>query len=134
MRCKDCGHDKPPDEFPRDRRSRSGRGSRCKACHNARNRATIKRLYGDTRHYHYRQKYGISRAEFDDMVDAQGGLCAICRRRPATQVDHDHDTGKVRGILCLHCNAGLGALKDQERLVWAAIDYLHPVPLQEWAS
>jgi Recombination endonuclease VII len=58
------------------------------------------------------------------MISAQGGLCAACKKNPATQVDHDHKTGKVRGILCLNCNAALGALKDDPRLVWEAIDYL----------
>ena len=66
------------------------------------------------------------------MIADQGGMCLICQARRATQVDHDHKSGKVRGILCLHCNAGLGALKDDPKLVWAAVDYLHPVPVEEW--
>lgn len=69
---------------------------------------------------------GIGRDDFERMKAAQGGLCPICRRREATQVDHDHDTGKVRGILCLNCNAGIGALRDDPRLVYEAVDYLSP--------
>lgn len=126
MRCPDCGVEKDPSMFPRDRSAKSGSKSYCKPCHNARTRATIKRLHGDTRHYHYRQKYGIGRDDFERMKAAQGGLCPICRRREATQVDHDHDTGKVRGILCLNCNAGIGALRDDPRLVYEAVDYLSP--------
>jgi hypothetical protein len=61
------------------------------------------------------------------MIEAQGGLCAVCKKRPATQVDHDHKTKKVRGIVCLNCNAAMGALKDDVRLVWEAIHYL-----EEW--
>ena len=134
MKCADCGRDKHPEEFPRNRRMKSGRGSYCKPCHNARNRATIKRLHGDSRHYHYRGKYGISREDFDRLKAEQGGLCPICRRREATQVDHDHSTGKVRAILCLQCNAGLGALRDDVRLLYEAIDYLSPIPLDELCS
>jgi hypothetical protein len=61
------------------------------------------------------------------MIKVQGGVCACCKTRPATQVDHDHKTGKVRGIVCLNCNAAMGALKDDVRLVWEAIHYL-----EEW--
>jgi hypothetical protein len=76
------------------------------------------------RPYHLKRRYGITEAQFDEMVNQQGGLCAACKKRPATQVDHDHQTGRVRGILCLNCNAALGAFKDDPRIVWAAIEYL----------
>jgi hypothetical protein len=88
--------------------------------------------FGNHRNYKLIQKYGITETEFDSILEDQGGLCAICLKRPGTQVDHDHKTGKVRGILCLKCNAGLGALKDNLQLVWSAVDYLHPLPAEEW--
>ena len=46
------------------------------------------------------------------MITDQGGLCPICRKRPAVHVDHDHKTDKVRAILCEMCNGGLGQFKD----------------------
>jgi hypothetical protein len=58
------------------------------------------------------------------MIRAQGGLCALCKTNPATQVDHDHKTGRVRGILCLHCNAGMGAFHDDPAIIERAIRYL----------
>lgn len=131
MRCTACGEEKAPADFPRNRGRPSGRGIYCKPCHNARTRGFIRKKYGDTRHYHYRQKYGIGRDDFERLKANQGGLCAVCCTRGASQVDHDHATGKVRGILCLHCNAGLGALKDDVRLVYQAIDYLSKTPLDE---
>lgn len=131
MKCSDCAVDKPVEEFPRNRNSRTGRGSYCKPCHNARTRANIRRLHGDTRHYHYRQRYGIGRDEVQALKESQGGLCAVCCQREATQVDHDHRTGKVRGILCLNCNAGIGALGDDPRLIYQAIDYLSPTPWED---
>jgi len=109
---------KPRADFPK------AGGNYCKTCRNERNRASIKRLYGDTRHYHFRQKYGIGLVEVEEMIRAQMGLCAVCRHRPATQVDHDHVTGKVRGIVCLDCNAGMGALHDDPILLCKAADYL----------
>lgn len=125
--CLECGQAKPLGEFPRNQSARDGHGSRCKPCHNKRNRERIKRLYGNTRHYHLKQRYGIGADEVEAMSQQQGGLCACCKTRPATQVDHDHKSGKVRGIVCLQCNAAMGALKDDVRLVWEAIHYL-----EEW--
>ena len=124
MWCRDCGCDKEPEEFPRNRRTRTGRGTYCKPCHNARNRATIKRLYGNTRHYHLKQRFGIGTAEVDAMIEAQSGLCACCKVAPAIHVDHDHRTGKVRAILCEPCNGGLGLFKDNPEIIRRAIAYL----------
>lgn len=124
MRCADCGQEKAETDFPRNRRSRSGRGAYCKLCHNARNRETVKRLYGDSRHYHYRQKYGIGLAEVEAMKAAQNGLCAICGTNAAAQIDHDHRTKKVRGILCDGCNGGLGLFDDDIHAMKRAIEYL----------
>ena len=55
---------------------------------------------------------------------AQGGVCAICREAPAVHVDHDHATGEVRGMLCFPCNAAIGHLRDDPRVVRAAAAYL----------
>jgi hypothetical protein len=54
------------------------------------------------------RRYGIGAAEFDELDAQQGGVCAICGRESPEHVDHDHETGKVRGILCFNCNGGLG--------------------------
>ena len=58
------------------------------------------------------------------MIEVQGGLCLICREKPAKHVDHDHATGKVRGILCFSCNRGLGKFEDDPSLLERAITYL----------
>ena len=77
--------------------------------------------------------YGIDHAEYDRMNDSQGGLCAICHQPPRGGgprkilhlcVDHDHATGKVRGLLCYHCNRALGCLKEDPSLFDAAKAYL----------
>lgn len=63
------------------------------------------------------------------MLDMQGGRCAICGtdntgKRRCFHVDHNHDTGKIRGLLCGNCNSGLGNLRDDVGLLNRAIQYL----------
>jgi hypothetical protein len=74
--------------------------------------------------------YGLTLEEHDAILASQDGVCAICRG-PALgrkgrwfDVDHDHVTGKIRGLLCMDCNRGIGALKDDPALCRAAADYL----------
>ncbi len=69
-------------------------------------------------------KYKISQGELDSLMEAQGGVCAICRMAPTSHIDHDHKTEAVRGLLCLACNVGLGCFKDSLTSLQAAIDYL----------
>lgn len=76
------------------------------------------------RRYHLLTKYGIDVHEVEELIRDQGGLCAICRDQEAQQVDHDHETGRVRGILCGGCNAGLGQFKEDPEIIRRAIDYL----------
>lgn len=77
---------------------------------------------------HYKTRYGITVDEYNVMLKAQGGVCKICRnecdKRDVLSVDHCHKTGKVRGLLCHKCNAGLGAFGDNPNLVAAAAFYL----------
>jgi hypothetical protein len=76
---------------------------------------------------YYRNYYGISLEEYNSLFDKQGGVCAICSTPPSTRrlaVDHCHDTGKVRGLLCVKCNAGIGNLNDDVEMLKAAIKYL----------
>jgi len=68
------------------------------------------------------------------MLAEQDGLCAICRTAPAAHVDHDHDPGKVRGLLCFNCNGGLGQFKDQIHLLEAGVAYLRSQALTDAPS
>lgn len=120
----DCAVEKPLSDFPSSRNRPDGRGLYCKPCHNARSRDTRQRLYGGGRHYHLRRRYGIGADEVAGMVEAQGGVCAICLEGKAEHVDHDHLTGSVRGILCFNCNGGLGQFRDRADVMERAIVYL----------
>lgn len=78
-----------------------------------------------------RHHYNLSSEQFQEMLDAQGGVCAICGGPPVIEgnvktfvVDHDHETGIVRGLLCAPCNRGLGAYQDDPIRLSLAADYL----------
>jgi Recombination endonuclease VII len=74
-----------------------------------------------------RDKYKISPADYERMAAEQAGRCAICRKVPERLfVDHDHQTGRVRGLLCRDCNFALGWLRDDADTAIAAAGYLKP--------
>lgn len=73
---------------------------------------------------HVKRKYGLTPEEYDDMLVKQNGLCAICQKREPKYVDHCHDTGVVRGILCPGCNTAIGQFEDDIDIINRAIDYL----------
>lgn len=93
------------------------------------------------RDYLRQKTYGITPADYKRLLLIQGGVCAICRqdetrtiktgeRRPLT-VDHDHETGSVRGLLCSLCNTALGSFRDDAEILAAAIDYLAQAAAKE---
>ncbi|MET4187624.1 hypothetical protein ABIB86_000427 [Bradyrhizobium sp. JR1.7] len=83
------------------------------------------------RKYMLRRFYKMTQADYDEMLLAQGGRCAICRTdKPGPEhykflcVDHDHTTGKVRGLLCSPCNVGIGNFSDDPSRLSMAAKYL----------
>ena len=72
-----------------------------------------------------KKAYGISQNDFCRLLESQGNRCKICRESSEKfHVDHDHKTGKVRGLLCNLCNVGLGAFRDNVAYLENAIEYL----------
>lgn len=76
-------------------------------------------------------RYGLTEVDYERLLEEQGGKCAICLTRPEDftwgsilHIDHCHDTGKVRGLLCPPCNTGMGKLKDNPDMLRRAADYL----------
>lgn len=74
--------------------------------------------------------YGLTQDQYDSMLAEQGGVCAICRSDDPQhwsnrfQVDHDHETNEVRGLLCAPCNGGLGLFRDDPKRLVAALGYV----------
>ncbi|RFU87072.1 recombination endonuclease VII [Streptomyces triticagri] len=115
--CRGCGEIKPHSEWHRNATASDGLASCCKECKAARGRAG-----------HLKSQYGMTEAERDELIAAQKGLCVICLKAPAVHVDHDHETGRVRGVLCFNCNSALGKLGDDPDALTRAISYLEGIP------
>ena len=76
-----------------------------------------------------KKSFGITLEQYDKMAENQGGICAICGNININGhrlcVDHDHETGKIRALLCDHCNHLLGCAKENVTILQSAINYLH---------
>jgi hypothetical protein len=76
---------------------------------------------------HLKRKFNISVSEWDEMYAEQNGRCKICHQPQDTQrlaVDHDHETGEVRGLLCRTCNTAIGLMNDDPIILASAIKYV----------
>ena len=102
-----------------------------KRANDARYRASGKKQYDNNRQARRRKRvYGITEEQYAEMLERAGGVCEICGRVPSEVsskgacVDHCHETGKVRGILCIPCNTGIGNLRDDPAVLRKALSYL----------
>jgi hypothetical protein len=124
--CSKCGEWKELGEFSKKKSRWDGLHGWCRACQ-ANRYVLYPALY---REQQIKRKYGLGPEEYNELLLKQGGACAICGRALETEkpnkvhVDHDHITGKVRGILCENCNKGIGFLKDSIESLQRAIAYL----------
>jgi hypothetical protein len=82
------------------------------------------------RAYHLKRTYGVSIDEYEAMLAEQDDGCGMCGRPPSEaislHIDHDHRTGRIRGLLCFRCNNSLGDLEDNPDLLLAGVRYLGP--------
>ena len=84
---------------------------------------------------HLKRKFGLTLEQYDAMLAQQGGGCGICGKPPrddiALHVDHDHETGQIRGLLCFTCNNALGDFEDDASLLRSAVTYVERPLVQE---
>lgn len=92
----------------------------------AKNREKALKWGRDNKRKYILAKYGLTESNFQKMVDEQNNRCKLCASKPKTHlyVDHDHTTGKIRGLLCHSCNVALGLFKDNITTLSNAILYL----------
>ena len=147
-KCSKCEKIQPVSEFYRDKRNKDGYNYSCKTCENvyatawrkanpekvkAKSRGHTKRSFESRRNTKLKMNFGIALIDYDKMWHDQNGLCAVCGE-PETatlrgivkhlSVDHNHETGRVRALLCNNCNCSLGFAEDSvERLISLA-EYL----------
>lgn len=121
--CPRCKQSKPISEFHRDNRKKTKIRSRCITC-NKETKKPQKFTNEQRKKWKLFNLYRISVEEYDRIFKRQEGLCAICKKlltRP--RVDHDHVTGRVRGLLCQRCNLRLAGVED-DNFRKAAIEYI----------
>lgn len=130
--CSTCKTEQPRANYHRNRGNADGLDPRCRSCRVAAT-ATHVTDHGRKRSAANLRTYGLTSDQYDQLHDAQNGLCAICSqpetmtyrgRTKALSIDHDHNTGQVRGLLCASCNFALGKFYDDPHRLRAAADYL----------
>lgn len=133
--CGECKEDKPFSEYHKNKTGKYGLQSKCKKCAIQKTRdwqvknpekyaALIERNLKVREPRRRADRYGLTVDELNDMIEKAGGRCNICKRERQLRVDHDHVTGKVRGLLCHGCNTSLGAFEDNVDHLLAAVEYL----------
>jgi hypothetical protein len=128
--CSKCEKEKPlSDYYKRSDKFGSGIQSHCKQCIRENRALYVLNNYEKIKSLELKRSFGITLKEYNHMFAEQNGCCKICERH-ATEfkkmlaVDHDHDTGKIRALLCEHCNHGLGKFRDSADLLEKAKQYL----------
>jgi hypothetical protein len=121
--CKQCKKTVPLDAFAKCKKTKDGHRASCKVCINAK---YSKDYYKNN---DLLRKYGISLDEYNTMLKEQKHKCKICgihekHCNRGLYVDHSHETGSVRALLCHHCNSGLGYFRDRQEFLLKAVDYL----------
>lgn len=132
--CNKCGVETPAREYKcRDCRIAYQRAWYAVPENRAKRVAAIRAMPVEVkRNYHLKRFYGITLDEYNALFEAQGGLCAGCNsagsegKRKGLFVDHDHETGAIRGLLCNNCNAALGLLGDKAETIARLMEYLRP--------
>lgn len=153
-KCSRCHNEKPLSEFHKDRGEKLGVVSQCKECKKElykgeqkdHRRAYAKRYREEHREklraqdaaynrshkeqmraWRLRRRYGISLGTYEEMFEAQSGLCKVCGKKSHGKrlaVDHDHKTGEIRALLCHSCNTAVGYMEDDSELLRALADYI----------
>lgn len=80
-----------------------------------------------SRGYYLKNKYNITEEDYIVLRAKQNNACAICNIQTKLHVDHDHETGQIRGLLCLKCNTALGTFGDSVEGLEVAINYLKAI-------
>lgn len=117
--CGKCGLPKASSEFHKSINNRDGLQHTCITCKYGKNRSPDENRL---------RRYGLTSEKFEALYESQNGKCPICLRdleQLRAHIDHCHDSGRIRGILCSTCNQGLGNFVDSQFRLSRAIEYLN---------
>lgn len=133
IQCVKCKTLKIANDFPGHKHKKNGLGSWCKECvkicsavHRKNN---LPNILSKQKKYDRLRLYGMTQSDYNQLFAEQLGCCAICGKHQnefnrGLHIDHDHRTGKVRGLLCHRCNPGIGYLQEDVEILEKAIKYL----------
>lgn len=133
--CPTCNEDLPVTRFPKNRSKPDGYASQCGSCRNGKvtpdyglNRRRKKTREDRQIGYQIKRKYGLGVCELTRMRIECSDRCGICGepelKNQRLSIDHDHETGRIRGLLCSACNLGLGSFRDNTKRLESAIHWL----------
>ena len=137
-RCSLCGELKLISEFYDSKRARSGKRSSCKDCIHKKTHSSVGKF--SKFRGRIKRKYGLTTVEYDAQLKLQSGVCAICGNLETSLqngevqrlgVDHNHLTGRFRGLLCTRCNTLLGMAGEDPHILQRAIQYLEELPYRD---
>lgn len=134
-KCSVCKEEKSLSEFPVRKTHRPGKPvSQCTKCRVAYNKAyraqNKEKVLEIERKSKLKMTYGITPKQYDAMLIKQNSKCAICAaKKPGGRtkmffIDHCHNNGNIRGLLCMRCNTGLGLFLDNPKFLLSAVSYL----------
>lgn len=125
--CTKCGELKSLNDFHKDKWGKQGRHSYCAACKCQTTRERHQKNPEIRKAINRKNRYGVEECDYKKLLVKQDLVCAICSGLciKSLCVDHDHESGMVRGLLCNNCNVGIGYLKDSPNVLASAIIYLH---------
>ena len=134
-KCKTCGETRPLSEFTTDKSGKLGKLASCKKCLAAKvlnkyhtDPGFRKKHDANLRKYILRVKYGLTQDSLEAILCSQGNRCAICGGLFTEDnphfIDHNHNNGRVRGLLHHQCNVLLGMAHESEDILFSAAEYL----------
>lgn len=134
--CGKCKIKKQLSDFHSDRSQRDSLSKWCRSCKSAIQKVWRNANPRSTQDANLK-KYGITKTIYDRLVELQNGLCAVCGNPPngrgqansRLNVDHDHGSGTIRGLLCNPCNLAIGHFRNSPTLLSNAILYLTTTPI-----
>lgn len=125
-KCQGCGEEKPLTEYYKDKYSADKHQARCKVCHQKRwgHYGKLEGVKAARYDKQAQRKFGLRPGELKYIRLAQGNVCLVCGKDGKLEVDHDHEVGRVRGLLCGNCNKALGLIHDKPDTAFRLWAYL----------